>query len=51
MFVVKQSIHRLVAVQINDAEILPLLHWMDPRFSSQNLTAIDGLCRIKLAFN
>ena len=51
MFIVKESIHGLVSVQINDAEILPLPQGMDPRLSCRNLMAVDGPCWLKFAFN
>jgi hypothetical protein len=43
--IVEQSVHCLISAQIHDAQDLPQLELMDPRFSGRNLGVVESLGR------
>jgi len=49
--VVEQGVNRLVAVEINDAEVLPLVDLVDPRFACGNHVPVDRLSGIEFALD
>ena len=49
--IVEQRIDRLIAVQIDDAKILPTVDLVNPRIARENDMAVDRFRRAQLAFD